>query len=144
MKETKAMHIRHLTLPQFVIFLWLLRYCPDANLLKLQDIARNNHHGCIWSGITKAMVLGSGQTDHTASDEDLQPFVNFDQGNAERGGYPLKTMEGQQKEAVRFHPWHERALKAKLETATRSEYNSHLKRQKELPYGFIIDMQSDL
>jgi len=119
------------------------RYSPDSNLLKLQKVARDNHLGSIWSGPKKNIVLGGRQEDFTSSDESLKSIESQHLTRAERSGFPLKYQR-QSLRAIQFQPWHERRCKKTMETATRTQFKEHKNRLSTLPYGFIVDMKSEM
>lgn len=114
------------------------RYSPDQSLLKLQAIAKNNHLGSIWSGITKDFVLGF---DSQAQDDiSLLDFQEFDQARAEAQGFPLIL---ELDETVhRFEPWYERKAKKELECARRIDYRRHQELRNTTQYGFQIEMEN--
>lgn len=64
------------------------RYTPDSTLLSLQEIAKRNKLGCLWSGISKNMLLGQQGDD--VSDVAITPFATFCAEDFEKFGYPLK------------------------------------------------------
>ena len=117
------------------------RYSPDSALLKLQEVAKKNHLGCIWSGVTKNFVLGLNQHDDD-NDESLQPFKNFDREDADIQGFPLKFFNGVK--MLRFAPWHERSVKKRLEKGQRCDHREHRNLSLVIPYGFTIDMSLNL
>lgn len=117
------------------------RYSPDSALLKLQEVAKKNHLGCIWSGVTKNFVLGLNQIDDE-NDESLLPYKNFDREQADTQGFPLKFFDGVK--TLRFAPWYERSTKKKLERGQRSDHKEHRNLSLVIPYGFTIDMSLNL
>lgn len=120
------------------------RYSPDLNLLKLQNVAKQAQCGSIWSGMRKNIVLGAQQEDFTNYDESIKGFNDFDISQAEESGYPTKFESPSFVKPIRFQPWHERECKKNLQSATRSQFKDHKNRMSTLPYGFIVDMHSDM
>lgn len=110
-------------------------------MLSLQEIAKEKHLGCIWSGVTKHFVLGVNQIDDE-HDESLQPYRNFDREQADAQGFPLKFFNGEN--VLSFAPWYERSAKKKLERGQRSFYKEHCNLASVLPYGFTIEMSLNL
>lgn len=117
------------------------RYSPDPALLKLQELAKKNQLGCIWSDVTKNYVLGKNQPDHQ-NDVILRSVHNFNRQQADSIGFPLKCMTSS--EVVRLSPWHERSTKRHLESGGRRDYNEHQTLPDRLPYGFQIEMSLSL
>lgn len=105
------------------------------SLLQLQSIAKQYKLGCIWSDYNNTnIVLGVKQP---AGSTYTAP-MNI----PEMLGFPLK-LQLPGKQPIRLQPWHERQYKRQLEHATRTIYRHHQKQLSELPYGFVIDMQSE-
>jgi len=133
-------HCKHL--PKMICS--FLRYSPDSKLLKLQEVAMENQHGSIWSGIKKNIVLGARQEDFSNCDESVKHMSGFDPAHlAHNSGFPIKFNNHSLARSHRFQPWDERKKKKELETATRSQFKEHRNRILTLPYGFIVDMQTD-
>lgn len=110
------------------------RFSPDASLLQLQAIAKQHKLGCIWSEVNKTnIVLGANQpADNSTVPTEIPDGL----------GFPLK-LQLPGREPIRLQPWHERRCKRQLENATRTIYRHHQKQTSELPYGFVINMQSE-
>lgn len=119
------------------------RYSPDESLLKLQKIAKENHLGCIWSGVKKNILLGAKQHDFSSTDEAIKHLGPFEYTAIENMGFPLSLLDQTGRPVIRLQPWYERQCKSELEHATRSQYRSHMQRLTELPYGFVIDMHAE-
>lgn len=115
------------------MFILPYRYSPDAFLTQLQSIAQQHKLGCIWSGFNDTnIVLGAKQLDSSTASLNI----------SNRLGFPLK-LHRPGSLPIRLQPWHERQCKRNLEHATRTMYKLHQKQLSELPYGFIIDMESE-
>lgn len=112
--------------------------------MKLEKVARENHLGSIWSGMKKNLVLGARQVDFSSCDESLQGIDNFDRTAAEESGYPIRFISESSATPTRFQPWYERRCYSELKQATRTEFKEHKKRLVQLPYGFVVDVQTDL
>lgn len=113
------------------------------NLLNLQNVARHNHLGSIWSGTRKDIVLGAQQPDYLSCDESIRGFNDFNRAQAEETGYPMKLdSPSLGHPIIRLQPWHERKCKLQLEMATRSQFREHKSQEMTLPYGFVLDMQA--
>ena len=106
--------------------------------MKLQQLAKMNHLGCIWSGVTRNYLFDQVQRDES-EDVGLRPLMGFNRQTADGHGFPLKYQS--QGETTRFAPWHERELKKKLEKGRRTDYQEHQRLPCRVPYGIQIEME---
>ena len=115
------------------------RYCQDNRMLRLQRIARENHIGPLYCGLTRNHIIGT-EID-SSEDEVLSRFASVDLDQLRLAGYPDWVMEGGH--LVGKFPWQERALKKQVYSFTRQKVNQHLispHQASSPPYGCYIEL----
>ena len=115
------------------------RFCQDNRMLRLQRIARENHIGPLYCGLTRNHIIGI-EID-SSEDVVLSRFANVDLDQLRLAGYPDWAMEGGR--LVGKLPWHERALKKQVYSFTRQKANQYLIAHNQTsspPYGCYIEL----
>ena len=108
-------------------------------MLRLQKIARENHIGPLYCGLTRNHVIGI-EID-TSDDVVLSRFASVDLDRLRLAGYPEWGMQGNR--LFGTLPWHERALKRQVYSFTRSKAKQHLQEPYNASspiYGCFIEL----
>ena len=116
------------------------RFCQDKRMLKLQRVARENQIGPLYCGLTRNHVIGI-EVD-TSDDVNLSPFAAVNVARLRNQGYPDWNMS-QDGTITGLLPWHERSMKHKVFSFTRSKARDHLVQHRSptsAVYGFFIDI----
>ena len=108
-------------------------------MLKLQRVAREHQIGPLYCGLTRNHVIGT-EID-TSDDVNLSPFAAVNVDRLRDQGYP-DWSTSQDGTISGLLPWHERVLKQKVFSFTRSQAREHFTQHRSPTspaYGFFID-----
>ena len=120
------------------------RFCQDQRLLDLQGVAKANHIGPLYCGLTKNHVIGI-EVD-TSDDVDLSEFAMVTGDELRNKGYPNWYKSGDDT-LTGLLPWHERAVKEKVSSFTRQKARDHIAQHRSpisAQYGFFVDIDMRL
>ena len=112
-------------------------------MLKLQRVAREYQIGPLYCGLTRNHVIGI-EVD-TSDDVILSPFAAVNVDHLWNQEYPDLYMS-QDGTISGLLPWHERAMKQKVFSFTRSKARDHVaqyRSSRSLVYGFFIDIHKN-
>lgn len=116
------------------------RFCHDKQMLKLQRVARENQIGPLYCGLTRSHVIGI-EVD-TSDYVILSSFAAVDVDCLRNQGYADWNMS-QDGTMSNLLLWHERAMKEKVFSFTRSKARDHVAQHRSprsAVYGFFIDI----
>ena len=120
------------------------RFCQDQRLLNLQGVAKANHIGPLYCGLTKNHVIGIDVD--TSDDVDLSQFAMVDVDDLRAKGYP-DWYKIDDDNCTGLLPWHERALKKEVYSFSRQNAKDHVGQHtsaRSAEYGMFINIDMRL